>query len=92
MATNLSSINNPEFPIEQAMDIVCVIEDVIDYAVEVTTDEFKNLIFKLAIYRQKEEGLLIQLPALQTLSMTRQQIVILILRACGWEKAEEYPL
>jgi hypothetical protein len=74
------------------MDIVCVIEDVIDYAVEVTTDEFKNLIFKLAIYRQKEEGLLIQLPALQTLSMTRQQIVILILRACGWEKAEEYPL
>jgi hypothetical protein len=77
--------------LEAAMDVICVIEDVISYHCELAFPA-KSPVFVLEIHLQATEGVIIHLDPVTLMDMSRKDLVIYILAAFGWQKVEEYPL
>lgn len=77
--------------IEAAMDVICIVEDVVDCSVSIVTEN-KVTIFAISIYLQKTEGVLIHLNPVEIQRMNRKDLAHYLLKIFGWEKVEEYPL
>lgn len=76
--------------LESAMDVICIVEDVIAYSVETVIVE-KTPVFVIEIHLQQTEGTAIYLDPIALMDMSRQDVAKYLLNAFGWQKVEKYP-
>lgn len=72
--------------LDRVLDALCEIEDVTRFDYRKVADQFNILQFEIVIERQQQDVLVLQFPVLEIATQPSQQILVQILKICGWRK------